>query len=243
MNDESIAEMLESSFDYSSDDGDIDPDWDQNVENISTKIELSGVDEIAKSDENDDPNFDLVSHISTLSDNGSTTNYSGPGRPRIHPTVNVNRKWRKDDNVIDYFIFNTDTTNSGINPDLFETLVHGSPLDFYMLIVNDEIINKIVIETNRFAAQLKASRLVSPFSRINKWFDTDVAEMKQLFGLLIWTGLVGLPSYELYWSSSKVFATNVGLVMIIRRKYRDDFRYGNVYSRSGNSKSNLGRNF
>lgn len=28
--------MLESSFDYSSDDSDNDPNWDQNVENVST---------------------------------------------------------------------------------------------------------------------------------------------------------------------------------------------------------------
>jgi len=39
MNDESITEMLESSFesfDYSSDDCDNDPNWDQNAENMST---------------------------------------------------------------------------------------------------------------------------------------------------------------------------------------------------------------
>jgi len=159
--------------------------------------------------------LDLVSHISASSDNGSTTNYPGPGRPRIHPKVNVNdrRQWRADDNVIDDFIFDADKTNSGINPDLFDTLMHGSPLDFYLLIVNDEIINKIVIETNRFAAQQKASKINSPFSRINKWFDTDIKEIKQLFGLLIWTGLVVLPTYELYWSCSEIFATNFGSVM------------------------------
>jgi len=66
-------------------------------------------------------------------------------------------------------VFNPDSTDSGINPDLIDTLKHGSPLDLYMLIVNDEITNKIVIETNKFAEQQKASRLASPFSRFNKW--------------------------------------------------------------------------
>lgn len=47
-----------------------------------------------------------------------------------------------------------------------------------MLIVNDEIINKIVVETNKFAAQQKASKSLSPFARINKWFDTDETELK-----------------------------------------------------------------
>eukprot|EP00102_Acyrthosiphon_pisum_P013545 XP_008183155.1 PREDICTED: piggyBac transposable element-derived protein 4-like [Acyrthosiphon pisum] len=71
-------------------------------------------------------------------------------------------------------------------------------------------VGQYFIETNRFAALEKASKLLSPFSRINKWFDTDMTEMKQLFGLLIWTGLVGLPTYELYWSCSKIFANNFG---------------------------------
>lgn len=100
------------------------------------------------------------------------------------PNVNVdNRQWRADDNIIDDFIFNPDNTNAGINPDLFNTLQHGSPLDFYMLIVNNEIINKIVVETNKFTAQQKASKSLLSFARINKWFDTDETELKQLFGL------------------------------------------------------------
>jgi len=70
--------------------------------------------------------------------------------------------------------------------------MHGLPLDFYFFTVNDEIINKIVIEPNRFASQEKASKLLLPFSRINKWFDTDMTETKQLFGLLIWTDLANL---------------------------------------------------
>lgn len=157
--------------------------------------------------------LDMVSHVSASSDGGSTTINRGPGRPRIRPNMNIyDRQWREDDNVIDDFIFNPHDTNAGINSDLFDTLMHGTPLDFYTLIVNDEIINKIVIETNKFAAQQKASKSLSPFARINKWFDTDETEIKQLFGLLIWTGLVSLPSYELYWSNSDIFATNFELV-------------------------------
>lgn len=33
-----------------------------------------------------------------------------------------------------------------------------------------------------------------------------------MFGILIWTGLVALPSYELYWSTSNIFSTNFGLM-------------------------------
>ncbi|CAI6371956.1 unnamed protein product [Macrosiphum euphorbiae] len=227
MNSKSISEMLESSFDYSSvDDSDDDPSWDKNVEVMSTSttssiqnngrhvnivasdVELSGVSEI-NSDGND-PDFDMVSHISASTDGDFAPTARGQGCPSIHTN---DRQWRDDDNVVDDFMFNPDITNSGINPDLFDVLMHGSPLDFYMLIVDSKIINNIVIETNKFAAQQKEAKLTSPFARLNKWYDTNVTEMKQLFGILIWTGLVVLPSYELYWSTSEIFSTNFGLIM------------------------------
>lgn len=56
--------------------------------------------------------------------------------------------------------------------------MHSSPLEFYMLIVDNKIINNIVIETNKFAAQQKEAKLTSPFARLNKWYDKDVIEIK-----------------------------------------------------------------
>jgi len=152
----------------------------------------------------------MVSHISASTDGDFAPIARGQGRPSVHTN---DRQWRDDDNVVDDFMFNPDITNSGINPDLFDVLMHGSPLDFYMLIVDSKIINNIVNETNKFAAQQKEAKLTSPFARLNKWYDTNVAEIKQLFGILIWTGLVALPSYELYWSTSNIFSTNFGLIM------------------------------
>lgn len=96
----------------------------------------------------------MVSPISTSSDGDFAFIARGPGRPKIHPNVNNNnRQWRADDNVVDDFIFSHDNTSSGINLDLFVVLINSSLLDFYMFIVHDKIINNIVIETNKFAAQ------------------------------------------------------------------------------------------
>ncbi|KAE9522962.1 hypothetical protein AGLY_016593 [Aphis glycines] len=197
MNSQSISEMLESSFDYSSvDDSDDDPSLDNNVEVMSTSttsstqnngrhvnivasdVELSGVSEINSN--GNDPDFDMVFHISASTDGDFASIARGQGRPSIH---NNDRQWRDDDNIVDDFMFNPDITNS-------------------------------VIETNKFAAQQKETRLTSPFARLNKWYDTNVTEIKQLFGILIWTGLVALPSYKLYWSTFNVFSTiNFGLIM------------------------------
>ncbi|KAL5246246.1 hypothetical protein ACI65C_013654 [Semiaphis heraclei] len=112
---------------------------------------------------------DMVSHISASTDGDFAPIARGQGRPSFH---NNDRQWRDDDNIVDDFMFNPDITNLGINPDLFDVLMHGSPLDFYMLIVDSKIINNIVIETNKFAAQQKEAKLTSPFARLNKWRST-----------------------------------------------------------------------
>lgn len=70
--------------------------------------------------------LDTISHVSASSE-GSTAPMivRGPrGRPRVHPISDSgNDKWKEDDNVVDDFIF--DHENTGINPDLFDTPLHG----------------------------------------------------------------------------------------------------------------------
>lgn len=129
------------------------------------------------------------------------------------PIQQISRQWRDDDQIINNIIFNKNNQDVGLNPDLIDTLQNGTPLDFYHCIVSHDIINIIVKETNRFAAQQLASKTFSPYARLNKWYDTNECEIKQLFGLLIWTGLVSLPSYQLYWSTSTIFSTKFGTVM------------------------------
>jgi len=136
------------------------------------------------------------------------------GRPRKTPQQDDNpRQWRDDDSVINSYIFNPDNGDYSVNPDLYYTLYDGSPIDFYHLIVDQNIINNIVIETNKYAAQQIASKVISPHSRLNKWYDTNESEMKCFLGLLMWTGLVSLPSYDLYWSTSVIFKTEFSTFM------------------------------
>lgn len=54
---------------------------------------------------------------------------------------------------------------------------------------------------------------MSPHSRLRAWYDTDIGEIKNFLGVVLWMGLVQLPSYDHYWSTSAVFHTNVGRVM------------------------------
>lgn len=92
-------------------------------------------------------------------------------------------------------------------------LSEGKPFDFFKLIVNDEIIIKLVEQTNLYALQKLSSITFSSQSRIYKWTNTSVEEMQNWMGLVLWMGLVQLPEIGLYWSKSPIFSTNFGKIM------------------------------
>jgi len=126
----------------------------------------------------------------------------------------LNTTWRSDDSTINDYPYNPQNIQVGLNPDIIDALAGGSPYDFFSFLVDNNILFKIVTETNRFAAQKIASfQNLSPHSRLRAWYDTDIGEIKNFLGVVLWMGLVQLPSYDHYWSTSPVFHTNVGRVM------------------------------
>ena len=69
--------------------------------------------------------------------------------------------------------------------------------DFYALLVTEEMLDKISEQTNIYAMQ---KRLTITSKRIDRWVHTNKEEIKRFLGLIIWMGLVKLPSLNLYWS-------------------------------------------
>ena len=63
----------------------------------------------------------------------------------------------------------------------------------------DEVWELLVVETNRFAAQFRASQSAS---RPRPWHDVTEEEMKAFVGMLMVMGICKLPRIENYWSTS-----------------------------------------
>ena len=55
--------------------------------------------------------------------------------------------------------------------------------------------------------------------RLNKWIPTNKCEIKKLFGLLIWMGLVKLPEIHLYWSKDPTFAQSFPPSVMPRNRF------------------------
>ncbi|XP_068119862.1 piggyBac transposable element-derived protein 4-like [Hyperolius riggenbachi] len=74
------------------------------------------------------------------------------------------------------------------------------------LFFSDAVIDKIVVETNRYAAQeIAAPR--GPFSRSRMWEPITKEDLWLFLGLIILQGVVGKPLQKWYWSTNKIIAT------------------------------------
>lgn len=108
---------------------------------------------------------------------------------RNRPETNVQLEsnvWHpiQDDCHLNEIPFNPDNLPLGINHDIIDTMMDCSPLEFWQLFVTDELIKKLVLETNRYAEQQKASReVIPPNARIRKWVDCDESEMRKFLGI------------------------------------------------------------
>lgn len=77
-----------------------------------------------------------------------------------------------------------------------------SPLVFFFLFIDDEVMSLIVENTNLYAEQVIIKGILeeTPSSRLNLWVDTNADEIKVFFGMLLWMGLDKKPTISDYWS-------------------------------------------
>lgn len=89
-------------------------------------------------------------------------------------------------------------------------MADGSPFDFFPFLVDNNILLKMVTETNnKFASQKIASfNNMPPHSKLGA-----LNEIKPFLGAFQSMGLVQIPSYDHSWSTSTEFHTKVGQLM------------------------------
>ena len=114
----------------------------------------------------------------------------------------LERIWKKEDKepIIPDF-----TAQSGINADVNE---ETDTVDFLGLFLDDEFFKLLVDQTNLNAAQyIAAHPELPPHSRIGKWVDISIPEMKTFLSLYLLTGIVIKPELQQYWSTNPLIKT------------------------------------
>lgn len=107
--------------------------------------------------------------------------------------------------------FNLNGDVVGVNPDLIDNMIDCEPHEFYLLFLDNEVLNFLVQETNRYAEQCKV-RNKNKYT-VNKWYNTDPQEMKVFLGIVMYMGLVQMPSIRHYWKKDAYFNTKISQSM------------------------------
>ncbi|CAH1998833.1 unnamed protein product [Acanthoscelides obtectus] len=114
----------------------------------------------------------------------------------------------------DLFNFDCNKTNA-VSQHCLMLLEHTekTPLDFYNLFLDDEIMDLIVSNTNLYATQelckLIAREEITTGSRYNAWTDTNREEMKIFIAFLLWMGLDRKPEIRDYWKKHILYKNDV----------------------------------
>lgn len=93
---------------------------------------------------------------------------------------------------------------------------NGTPIDFFNLLVDDVLLERICKYTNDYAVNvvLLSNKNIEPKSRINAWRNLTIPELKIFLGLLFHTGTIRLNRLQDYWKKDWLFNIQCfGLVM------------------------------
>jgi len=113
----------------------------------------------------------------------------------MYSTTNFN--WSTDSQIINHFEY---TATPGL-----KCLPNGDkPIDYFNLLVTDELLDILVDETNIYAIEIFLNS-VSDKSRISNWVNTNRLEMKTFLSLLFHMGTIKMPRLEDYWKTNKLF--------------------------------------
>lgn len=79
---------------------------------------------------------------------------------------------------------------------MVETITAWSSMNFYQLFFDEEVLDFLTVETNRYAQQTLNAKI---FSCLRKLCNIDRTEMRNFLGLILWMGLMKMPSLRDYW--------------------------------------------
>ncbi|XP_045778520.1 piggyBac transposable element-derived protein 4-like [Maniola jurtina] len=175
------------------------------------------------SDTDEDFNPDLISVQSDTSSTSASSDYSVLSeddsenieemQPNVIPSVanaNDEDEWQDIDDTIPNFEEFSENCKINIPDDAV------TPEDYYNLFVTNDIIAKMVVETNNYAQKILAGSQLKPKSRVRAWITTNLDEMKKFLGVIMVMGLVKLPHINDYWSRKSIYR-NQYVVSAIKR--------------------------
>ncbi|GBN32219.1 PiggyBac transposable element-derived protein 4 [Araneus ventricosus] len=93
------------------------------------------------------------------------------------------------------------------NPGLNTRMDGSSPIEFFCIFFDDDIVGYIASETNRYTEDFIEKNDLTPSSRVQKWKYVDSSEIRVFLGIIILQGIVQKPLQKWYWSQRPLLST------------------------------------
>ena len=96
-----------------------------------------------------------------------------------------------------------------------------SPLDFFTMMMSEEMMEHIVTQTVLYAQQYLESATLRPLSRVHQWNKADFtkADLKKFISIVVTMGVVSYPSLEHHWNTSWPFASFTCSRVVEKERY------------------------
>lgn len=94
------------------------------------------------------------------------------------------------------------------------------PIDIYNTMVTNEVYQLLVKQTNSNANKKLSKLRISRRSRLKNWVDTNVSEIKQFLGIVMYMGIVKYPSIHMYWSREKFYRNDFVPKIMSRNRFQ-----------------------
>ena len=143
------------------------------------------------------------------------TDEDNEGSRTLNESDNVDEEWYSVRGKHHSFVYEEHESLQDCVP-----TVDQEPAAFYNLLIDEEVIEFMVRETNRNAHQVIAKESATQDSRLNSWSDTDNVEMTRFLGLLCYMGIVKMPSIDSYWRTSAMFRNCVAPQTMTRNRFQ-----------------------
>ena len=138
-------------------------------------------------------------------------------RPRQHAPRRQPEPWKDMD---DWVPSNIPFTNQ---PGPAHGIDSEDPVDFLGLFLDDNLLDFLVTETNRYEEQTYRARrrtgTLKEHSRAHKWKPVSEDEMRKFLGLMFLTGIVQKPTIEMYWSTDDMLSTPYFATVMTRDRW------------------------
>lgn len=174
-------------------------------------------------DSDADPEYEPDSEDShrenEISENEVLSNEESDNEQQPAPVnVVITEKWQIPDQLrLKNINYNTNSEEVGINPDLIDAMQFARPFDFFCLFFDDEVVALLVHQTNIYAQQCLLNPNLKRSARIKRWVPTNRQEMHTFLGILMWMGLVNMPSLAHYWKNTQLYSSKVTTYMARNR--------------------------